>query len=98
MGYHLVTTVEIVSLLITSAVTLAQEGKILKLIGKLGPYSQCFIFFVNYEWANQARVFHYPGLERLVRDKRSSLLGSFLTYEENEVLLIQPLMCKLDLN
>ncbi len=30
--------------------------------------------------------------EWLVSDKHSSLLGPFLTYEENEVLWIQPLV------
>jgi hypothetical protein len=33
-------------------------------------------------------VLHYTGLERLARDKQSSLLGRFVSYEENEVLSI----------
>jgi hypothetical protein len=30
-------------------------------------------------------VFHYTKLEKLARDKHSSLLGSFVSYKENEV-------------
>ncbi len=51
-----------------------------------GLYSQCFIFYVTNEWPQQARVLNYASLERLVRDKPSSLLGPSLRYEENEVL------------
>jgi hypothetical protein len=47
------------------------------------------LFFVTYEWAQQARVLHFTRLERLVRDKYSISLGPFLSYEENEVLGIQ---------
>jgi hypothetical protein len=46
------------------------------------------IFFVTYHWTQQARVLHYTRLERLARDKHSSLLGPFVSYEENEVLWI----------
>jgi hypothetical protein len=53
-----------------------------------GPYSQHFIFLVTYEWAKQARVLHCSGLESLVRDKHSSLLDPFISYEENEVLCL----------
>jgi hypothetical protein len=49
-------------------------------------YSQHFIFFVTYEWAQNARVLHLTRLETLIRDKHSSLLGSFLNILENEVL------------
>jgi hypothetical protein len=38
------------------------------------------------QMAQKARVLHNPGLERLYRDKDSSLLGPFLSYEEYEVL------------
>jgi hypothetical protein len=31
-------------------------------------------------------VLHFTGLERLARDKHSSLLDPFISYEENEVL------------
>jgi hypothetical protein len=34
---------------------------------------------------------HYARLEALYRDKHSNLLGPFISYEENEVLLIFPL-------
>jgi hypothetical protein len=43
-------------------------------------------FFVTYEWAQEARVFHNIMQERLARDKYSSLLCPFITNEENEVL------------
>jgi hypothetical protein len=51
-----------------------------------GPYSQCFIFFVTYEWVQQPGVLHHTKLERLAMDKYSSLLNPFLSYEENEAL------------
>ncbi len=51
-----------------------------------GSYSQHFIFFVTCEWVQQARVLQYTRLERLARDKHSSLLGPFVSYEENGVL------------
>ncbi len=51
-----------------------------------GAYSQHFIFFVTYHWAQKARVLHYTRLERLARGKHSSLLDPFVSYEENEVL------------
>jgi len=44
----------------------------------LAPYSQHFIFIVTYEWDQHVRVFHYTGLERLVREKHSRLLGTVL--------------------
>ncbi len=53
-----------------------------------GPYSQHSIFFITYESAQKARVFHNTMLERLTSDKHSNLLGQFLSYEENEVLWI----------
>ncbi len=33
-----------------------------------------------------SRVLHYSRLERLARDKQSSLLGQFISYEENKVI------------
>jgi hypothetical protein len=56
------------------------------IIYSTGPYSENFIFFVTYDWAQQALVLHYTGLERLARDKHFKLLGPFVSYEENEVL------------
>jgi hypothetical protein len=51
-------------------------------LGLLGPYSQHLIFFASYTWANNL-VLHYTGLERLARDKHSSFLSPFVSYEEN---------------
>jgi hypothetical protein len=39
-------------------------------------------FYVNYEWALQARFLYYTRLEGLVGDKQSSLLGSDGSNEE----------------
>ncbi len=46
---------------------------------------QHFIFFIIYKWAQKAGVLHYTSLERLARVKYSSLLGPFVSYEENEL-------------
>jgi hypothetical protein len=54
-----------------------------------GPYSQHFIFFVTYKWAQQSRVLHYTVLEGVNSDKHSGLLGPFETDKENKVLRIQ---------
>ncbi len=42
-----------------------------------GQHSQLFVFFVTY-----ARVLQNTRLERLAGDKRCSLLGLFICYEE----------------
>jgi hypothetical protein len=42
--------------------------------------------FVTYEWAQQVRVLHKTRLERLARDKDSSLLVPFVSYEENKLI------------
>ncbi len=47
-----------------------------------GPHSEHFIVLITYELAQQARVLHYNGLERLAEDKHSSLMGPFVSYEE----------------
>jgi hypothetical protein len=47
---------------------------------KQEPYSQHLIFFLTEAWAQYSR------LERLAKDKHSSLLGPFVSYEENEEL------------
>ncbi len=52
----------------------------------LWAYSEHPNLFETYEWATQARALHYTRLERLARDKHSSLLGLFLINENNEVL------------
>ncbi len=62
----------------------------------LGLYSQNFIFFVAYKWAQKARVLHYAWLERFAQDKYSCLLEPFKTYEENKVLRIQLLSSNSD--
>ncbi len=38
------------------------------------------IFFLTHEWAPKVRLFHYSRLEKLGRDKYSSLLGLFVSY------------------
>ncbi len=50
----------------------------------MGPYLQHSIFFITYDWARQGRVLHYTRL-----DKHSSLLGAFVSNEENKVLWIR---------
>ncbi len=54
----------------------------------LGLYSQLFAIFINCKWAQKARVLHYISVEKLSRDKQSSLLGPFIRGEENEVLWV----------
>jgi len=49
-------------------------------------YSQNFIFFATYEWAQWASVLHYTRLIMLAGDKYSSLLGPIICYEENDLL------------
>jgi hypothetical protein len=46
-----------------------------------GPYSQQFIFIVTCKWAEQARLFHHTNQEWLARDKHSSLLSPFISYD-----------------
>jgi hypothetical protein len=56
------------------------------------PYSQHFISFATYKWVQLARELHYATLEKLARDKHSSLLCPFVSCKENEVLLIETLI------
>ncbi len=58
------------------------------------PHSQHSIFFVTYESAQKARLFHNTKLKRLTSNKHPNLLGQFLSYEENEVLWIRTLFYK----
>jgi hypothetical protein len=51
-----------------------------------GQYSQCFIFFVTYKLTQKARVLNYSWLEKLVREKPSSILEQFVSYAKNEAL------------
>jgi hypothetical protein len=46
------------------------------------PYSQHFVFFVTYEWTWEARVLQNTTLERLAREKHSSLFRPFVIYEK----------------
>jgi hypothetical protein len=55
---------------------------------KQGPYSQHFIFYATFQWAQKGRPLHYTRLERLARDQHSILLDPFVSYKENEVLCI----------
>ncbi len=64
-----------------------EENKLLW-INSLRSYSQQFIFFVTYKWAQKVSMLYYARLEKLARDKHSSFLGSLVSYEENELLWI----------
>jgi hypothetical protein len=55
---------------------------ILVLLNVKGLYSEQFIFFLTYEWAQSARVLHYIRLERLARGKHCILLGPFMSYKK----------------
>ncbi len=48
-------------------------------------YSQHFIFFINYVWAQYTRELYYTKTEMLARHKHSSLFGPFVSYIGNEV-------------
>ncbi len=48
-----------------------------------GPYSD-FIFFLTYEYFQQARVLDHLWPEKQDSDKQSDLMGPFITHEENE--------------
>ncbi len=43
-------------------------------------------FLCYYKWAQYARVLHYARLEKLAREKHSSLFCPVVSYEEEEVL------------
>jgi hypothetical protein len=58
----------------------------IQIIKKQVPYSQHSIFFVTYESAQKARLFHNTKLERLTSAKHCNLLGLFISYIENKVL------------
>jgi hypothetical protein len=51
-----------------------------------GPYAQHSVFFVTYKCEQKASVLHYIRLESFSRNKYSSFLGLFVSYEENDVL------------
>jgi hypothetical protein len=42
-------------------------------------------FLCNLQIGPKARVLHYTKIKRLPSDKHSSLFGTFINYEENEV-------------
>jgi hypothetical protein len=62
-----------------------EETEVLGVCGQ-GLYSHHFIFFITYKWAQYTTVVQYNRLERLARDKYSTSLGLFLSYEETKVL------------
>jgi hypothetical protein len=49
-------------------------------------YSQHFNFFITYKWVHKGILLHYTKVERLARNEHSSLLGTFVSVEKNEVL------------
>jgi hypothetical protein len=53
------------------------------LIQTLEPYSQHFIFFLTYEYFQQARVLDYTRPEKLTSDKHSNLLRPFVSNKES---------------
>jgi hypothetical protein len=55
----------------------------------MGSYSQHFIFFTAYEWALKARVLHYNRLERIAKDKHSSLFGPFISCKKWSVVIME---------
>jgi hypothetical protein len=67
---------------------ISYEGNEVLWIQPLGPYSQHYIFFITYESAHWPKLLDNIKLERLASDKHSNLLGLFISYKENEVLLI----------
>ncbi len=50
------------------------------------PYSHYSIFFITYLRAQLNIVLHYSKIERVAKDKHSSLLDLFISYKENELL------------
>jgi hypothetical protein len=44
-----------------------------------------FLFFLTYEYLQQARALEYTRPETLASDKHSNLLGLFVTCEENNM-------------
>jgi hypothetical protein len=53
----------------------------------VGLYSQHFIFFVTYEWAQKAGV-KLPSVGKVCQGQTLLLIGPFVSYKDNEVLLI----------
>ncbi len=51
-----------------------------------GTVFKTLYFFIAYEWAQKVTVLYCTRLERLANDKHSSLLGSFVSYKENNLL------------
>jgi len=49
-------------------------------------HSQQFIVFINYKWAQKACELYNIRVDKLTRDKHSSLLCPFIIYEEKVVL------------
>ncbi len=56
----------------------------------LDVHSQHFIFFITYERSQYVSALYYTRLEMFAGDKHSSLLGPFISYEENSVVKTAP--------
>ncbi len=67
----------------TELIIVAKKYFIVKVL-----YSQHFIFIITYKWGQYGTVLIYTSRERLARDKHSSLLDPFVSYEQNELLLL----------
>jgi hypothetical protein len=48
--------------------------------------NEVFIYLVTFASEQKARVLHSPRIKMIARNKRSSLIGQFASYEENGVL------------
>jgi hypothetical protein len=65
-----------------------REQGILRVLSKYwGHFSQPFRFFITYEWAPSAKVFA-PGKHFQPFDINTSILSTFVSYEENEVVFV----------
>jgi hypothetical protein len=71
----------------SSLASLFEENEVFWIL-LLGPYSHHLIYFISNEWAQYTRVFHCIGPERFASNKHLSLLGSFVSFKENEVFWI----------
>ncbi len=56
-----------------------------------GTTLESYIFFITFEWVHWASVLQYTMVKSPAKDKHFSLLGPFVSYEENEKLRIRHL-------
>ncbi len=61
-------------------------------VGCQGPCPQDLIFLLFYDWAHWARMLHYTKLKMVTKDKYCSLLGSFKSYKEKNVVNMAPVV------